>query len=204
MNRANVIRFLKTRSLLVSLLTVVPLVVVVLGLAACVKHPVGDPERSKVDPSYSGVWSAQDKEGHRTLMILRPYDARTYLASIFTYQGTGASIQPDKREDFKAWLTVLGDVPFLTLEPLTCEALTGAAREPCYFVAKIRVSNSTLSLQLVNPENEPVRTANNRSELEAAITRQRAGDSLYSVTLEFQKSADKALVESVFEAFHAS
>ena len=82
MKRSDVVEFLKTRSLLVSLLTVVPFVVLVLGLAACVKHPVGDPEKSKVDPQYVGVWSGQDKNGDRRLLILpRTMPGRTSSAS---------------------------------------------------------------------------------------------------------------------------
>ena len=32
-----------------------------LALMACLKVPVGDPEKSQVDPALSGVWRAEQK-----------------------------------------------------------------------------------------------------------------------------------------------
>jgi hypothetical protein len=49
---------------------------VVLGLAACLPAPVGDPEKSTIDPYISGVWYF---EGEDTFYAFEPYDKRTWL-----------------------------------------------------------------------------------------------------------------------------
>ena len=69
MRGSQLVHILKRRSLLLSILTVLPIVAVILGLTACVKHPVGDPEESKVDPKYVGVWSATE-DGGESFMVL--------------------------------------------------------------------------------------------------------------------------------------
>ena len=121
--------WLKANSLWVSLLAVLPLVILSLSLTACVDHPIGDPEASKVDERYSGVWLRQDDKEH-TLLVIRPYDARTYLVNMLAYTlemdttdpvKTEEKIKPEGHQLYKAWLTPIGDVPFLTLEGLNLE-----------------------------------------------------------------------------------
>ena len=112
MKRERFVQLLKAGSPLVALVTVAPLIVVILWLTACVKHPVGDPEKSRVDPAYSGVWLEQESNGDRSFLFLRPYDARTYFANIFTYGSDGDELKPKQRINCKAWLTPIGgDLP---------------------------------------------------------------------------------------------
>ena len=49
---------------------------VFLGLVACLPAPVGDPEKSTIDPYISGVWYYQ---GEDTFYAFEPYDKRTWL-----------------------------------------------------------------------------------------------------------------------------
>lgn len=201
MNRSRLVQLLKARSPLVALVTVAPLIVVILGLTACVKHPVGDSEKAKVDPAYSGVWVTKDASGEGSLLFLRPYDARTYFANIFSYR-SNSGVQPTQRFNCKAWLTTIGGAVFLTLEPLNCDHFAGVGDQPPYLVAKVSLADGSLHLHLLNGDNDAVKSASNSRELEAAIEKGVNSDALYGgeVTV-FKKADDKVLIKSVLEAF---
>lgn len=202
MRRLQLIHFLKRRSLLLSLVTVAPLIVVILGLTACVEHPVGDPEKSKVDPKYSGVWLAKEGGGEVNLLFLRPYDSRTYYANIFTYSREGDEIKPSERLDFKAWLTSIGDATFISMECLSCAHFAGVDEKPPYLVGKLDLKDSLLHLRFVNGGEEPAENANNSSELEKVIAENIDSNALYiDDEFVFKKAKDKSFVESVLEAF---
>jgi len=53
-----------------------------LGTMACLElpAPVGDPERSRIDPALSGVWV--DLEDSGWMFIFEPYDKRTWLVRL--------------------------------------------------------------------------------------------------------------------------
>lgn len=54
---------------------------VFLGLTACLPSfpvPVGDPERSRIDPYITGIWMLEDEN---SFYIFEPYDKRTWLLS---------------------------------------------------------------------------------------------------------------------------
>ena len=64
---------------LLMFLIMAPFLVCVL---ACLKAPIGDPETSKVDSKLSGVWLGEI-EDDLTLLVLQPFDKRTYLIGWF-------------------------------------------------------------------------------------------------------------------------
>ena len=202
MNRSRFVQLLKAGSPLVALVTVAPLIVVILWLTACVKHPVGDPEKSKVDPAYSGVWLEQESNGDRSFLFLRPYDARTYFANIFTYRSSGDGLKPVQRMNCKAWLTPIGGATFLTLEPLSGEHFAGLGDKPPYLVAKVSLADGALQLRLVNGDHDAVKNASDGQALEAVIEKAVNSAALYGgEATVFKKTDDKALIRSVLEAF---
>jgi hypothetical protein len=202
MNRSRFVQLLKAGSPLVALVTVAPLIVVILWLTACVKHPVGDPEKSKVDPAYSGVWLEREINRDRSLLFLRPYDARTYFANIFTYGSDGDGLKPMQRINCKAWLTPIGGATFLTLEPLNCEHFAGLGDKPPYLVAKVSLADGALQLRLVNGDHEAVKNASDSQAFQAVIEKAVHSDALYGgEATVFKKADDKALIRSVLEAF---
>ena len=197
MSYSRIGRWLRTKSPLVTLVTVAPLIVVILGLTACVKHPIGDPETSKVNPDFAGTWSSDG-----SILFFRPYDARTYLITNFTYSEENGEIQAQTRVDYKAWLTPVGDETFITMEPLTIAHFVGVEAKPPYFVAKIRLVEGELHLRLVNPDSAPVKEAKNSSQLETAIKEYLSSDTLYIGDLSvLKKLEDTTRIESVVNAF---
>ena len=75
------------------LLTLV-LVPVLLGVMACLPVPVGNPDKSRIDPTMSGVWIGQ-LDGDATIMVLDPYDKRTWLLTLIALD-TGQDEQSEK------------------------------------------------------------------------------------------------------------
>lgn len=202
MKRARLVRFLKRRSLLLSLVTMGPLIVVILGLAACVKHPVGDPEKSKVNPQYSGVWLTKGDGGEHILLFMRPYDSRTYYANMLTYSRKNDEIEPSERLDFKAWLTSIRDADFISMECLSCAHFAGVDEKPPYLVGKLSLVDGSLHLRFVNGDEEPAENAKNSRELEKVIAEHVDSDSLYlDDEFVFKKAKDKTFIEDVLKAF---
>ena len=50
-----------------------------LGVMGCLTVPIGNPERSTIDPKLSGIWIGKYSS---YLLVLDPYDRRTWLASL--------------------------------------------------------------------------------------------------------------------------
>ncbi|MFQ5549208.1 MAG: hypothetical protein ACE5FV_13015 [Woeseia sp.] len=125
----------KVRSLTGLVLAVI-IAPALLGVLACMPVPVGNPERSRIDPELTGVWLGFAEEG-AVAMILDPYDKRTWHASWFTIEWDDADdaaigehdsaekilelVQQQESTDravgtYKVWLTRLGGARFMTWE----------------------------------------------------------------------------------------
>jgi hypothetical protein len=57
------------------MLMIIPIIV---GLLACMPVPIGDPERSRIDPDLNGPW-VMDDGSDSNLYLFQPYDKRTWL-----------------------------------------------------------------------------------------------------------------------------
>lgn len=200
MKKSRLIEVLKNRSMPLSFLTVLPMLVVILGLTACFKHPVGDPEKSKVDPKFAGAWCGEDPSSY---LILRPYDSRTYIIHHFEFEENKGKIQPHSREDFKGWLTVIGGETFLTMEPLSFEEFLGDDEAATYWVAKFTLVDNSIHMLLLDDQNKLLKESENQREFEAAIEKQLKSKSLYADSpMVFTKNQDQILLRSVIDAFH--
>ncbi len=194
--------FMKRNSLLCSSLVVMPMLMVVLGLMACVKHPVGDPERSQVSPEFSGMWLVEDSQGTTTLLMLRPYDERTYLAGIFSHHVVSGSVRPIRHVDGKAWLTTLGDATYITMEPLVWAHFADLTDKPPFLVGQIDRVEDVLKLRMVDGGRALVKAAADGDQLEAVLRGHGDSDSVFSdELLEFRRVDASPKVEAVLRAF---
>lgn len=82
------------------------------GLLACMPVPVGDPERSRVDPELNGVWALTADGDDDGYYLFRPWDKRTWL--VLGVEGSGSEVKP--AAVYKAWLAKLGGEKFMTWE----------------------------------------------------------------------------------------
>lgn len=89
------------------MLVIIPIIA---GLLACMPVPVGDPERSRIDPQLSGVWATTEDGKESGHFLFRPYDKRTWL--VVGIEGG----KPGTAQVYKAWMTKLGGRQFLTWE----------------------------------------------------------------------------------------
>ena len=128
----------RSRAGLLITLILIPLL---MGVLACLPVPVGDPEKSLVDPAMSGIWIGKDGGGDVSIIVLDPYDKRTWLMShIFLgpEQTSGETQDTEAGESvkkvsplqllrtegvkihgfglYKTWLTTIEDVTFITWE----------------------------------------------------------------------------------------
>jgi hypothetical protein len=154
------------------------------GLLACMPVPIGDPERSRIDPELSGIWAVLGEEGafdESGFYVFEPYDKRTWLVSggplvegensdnlpeidMTTYDGwiELAAIHPvdkdyvrmEKIVVYKAWLKKLGGELFMTWEPKLI--LEDGIPEPeVWFTYRIvKKGSDRLEMQLVNGESD--------------------------------------------------
>lgn len=173
----------RTRSLggLALMLLIIPIFA---GLLACMPVPIGDPERSKIDPDLTGIWvllSGEENAGDVGFYVFEPYDKRTWLLAgigiqagdrvdlnkydFSTYEGyeslaknetvSPEGIYADAIGLEKAWLTKLGGEQFFTWEPKgKIDALTEL---PEYWMVfhVTKENENTLVLRMVDNDSDP-------------------------------------------------
>jgi len=138
----------KTKRSRAGLLLTLALIPLLLGVLACfdLPVPVGDPEKSRIDPAMSGIWIGYIEGDDVISMVLDPYDKRTWLLSLINLD-TGQDSEPAEASDagvkepepettplrflyadyehpvkidgfslFKSWLTKIKGVTFITWE----------------------------------------------------------------------------------------
>ena len=164
----------KSRSLSGAALALV-LIPIFAGLLACMPVPIGDPERSRIDPELSGVWavlSTGEYDGEPGFYVFEPYDKRTWLVSgagleegddsdlskydLTAYDGfvelaaADDNIYIDEIAVYKAWLKRLGGEVFMTWEPKI--ALDGGIAEPDVWLVYriVKDSPDTILMQMVD------------------------------------------------------
>ena len=154
------------------------------GLLACMPVPIGDPERSRVDPELSGIWAILMNEGafdESGFYVFEPYDKRTWLVSggplvggenqdalpeidMTAYDGwvelaaadpvTNAYVSMGSIVVYKAWLKKLGGELFMTWEPKLL--LDDGIPEPeVWFTYRVvKHSSDRIELHAVNSESD--------------------------------------------------
>ena len=183
------------------LLMTLVLVPVLLGVMACLPVPVGNPDKSRIDPAMSGVWIGL-LDGDATIMVLDPYDKRTWLMSLIALD-TGQDDQPEKETQpevnepeketsllqllhpdrsnqikikhfyiYKTWLTKIKGVSFMTWESKNlAETLPEMAPE-YWLVFRVRRSgDAILYLDEFDYEVDGLDEVKTRKEAEKIIRR---------------------------------
>lgn len=150
------------------------------GLLACMPVPIGDPERSRIDPDMTGIWVIVNEEGRSNIVfyVVEPYDKRTWLImgievessddvdfedyDLSTYAGYEKLVADNKESSgnfysenlilYKAWLAKLGGERFWTWEP---KGKVDALNEDpeVWMVYQVRKEGeNTLVLRMVDPD----------------------------------------------------
>ena len=150
------------------------------GVLACMPVPIGNPERSRIDPDITGSWIMEDGSD-ADLYLYQPFDKRSWLvvgaqiekgseaeideleiesaedalAALRKYPAGAAGITSTSTIAFKVWLTKLGGEVFMTWEPVGGMNRDGSFTPEYWFVFKVvKETESRISLYLVNSEYE--------------------------------------------------
>ncbi len=169
----------RTRSTIGALM-MLAILPVLAGLLACMPVPIGDPERSRIDPDINGVW-VMDEEGDFAMYAFEPYDKRTWLvtgAAIEAGPGFAGELpEPESAEEYlqmldaydigdngitsphtvvyKAWLAKIGGVRFMTWERVGGFDDEGNFTPEVWFVFKVvKASADRFELHMVNIEHD--------------------------------------------------
>jgi hypothetical protein len=164
----------RNRSLSGALIAVLALPVF-LGLLACIPTfpvPIGDPEKSRIDPEISGMWVG-GVDGELTVWSFIPYDKRTWLMSWQIIEPLDDSCEPEESDpekdymsyqeirdfldyvgtaclntqsfmNWKAWLTELGGRRYVTLQNKSLAMFEELDEEEWWWVFGIELSKPDL------------------------------------------------------------
>ncbi len=145
---------------------------VIIGLLACMPVPIGNPERSRIDPEITGIW-AYLNDGDTSFYVFEPFDKRTWLLTgvpleegdnadfddydLDSYDGLADLMQTETIGEegatatemvmYKAWMTKLGGVWFMTWEPKGLFGSEQFAPETWYVFKVDKPDSDTLELR---------------------------------------------------------
>ncbi len=159
------------------------------GLLACMPEwvPLGDPEKSRVDPEMNGYWFIPgDESFFGGVLVIEPWDKRTWLmlfvtlqekdevdigdAEVWTYDGfvdyVSAAEFDEKDYEFgavpyKAWLVRLKGALFFTWELRGIRDSEDDGMEPSAWIDLriVEKQPDRLVLDMIDPDFEPLKEA---------------------------------------------
>ena len=116
----------------------------IIGLLACMPVPIGDPERSRIDPTVSGVWVAEKEDEGAAYYAFEPFDKRTWLLTGVRTEGNEGKVVL-----YKVWLTRLAGEQFMVWEPKAVYDNDTFTPEVWFVFRMERPDADTLDLHLV-------------------------------------------------------
>lgn len=141
-----------------------------LGLASCLPVQLGDPDKSKVDPAFNGVWEWRDGSKIE-LAVFQRYDDRTYVVDVLSGEaGEGDAVKPAQRDIYKGWLTSVKGETFLTLAPMESVGALPGATPPKYLVAKVKIEGDALTAFGIDPEYKKLKDVGTPTALAQMIS----------------------------------
>ena len=159
------------------MLVIIPIIA---GLLACMPVPIGDPERSRVDPGLNGAWVLLSDSGLEVCQFL-PWDKRSWLMmgtgieagdefegelpEIETPEDYGAALEnlsigkdgitARSVAIYKVWLAKIGGERFMTWEALGPADKDGRTPPEIWFVFKVTKNDANqYELLMLNGESD--------------------------------------------------
>jgi len=168
-------------------------------LAACLPYPLGDPEKSQVDPAITGFWVAdQGAQGH--FVTVFPHDDRTYVLHYRSFRHNGDRVERDGVSIAKAWLTHIHGSTFITIEPLE-QRLPSFEGKKYYCVMDLDIGEKTISARLLNNEFEGFKNVASAQDVADVVAREIDNPKMYQDNrLVFERldaTRDKARIEQL-------
>lgn len=184
------------------MLVIIPIIA---GLLACMPVPVGNPERSRIDPELSGVWALNENGEESGYYFFRPYDKRTWL--VVGVGGSGGEAEP--LPIYKAWLTKLGGEKFMTWEQAGAFNKDGSIQAEYWLVFRVeKDGENQVNLRMLDYEYEGFEAIpepddyegdfakDMRRRFERVIGKNVDDDEMYDDTLVLRRLAGHELAEA--------
>ena len=160
------------------MLAIIPIFV---GLLACMPVPIGNPEKSRIDPEISGVWFLTMEDELNGLYHFLPFDKRAWiLTGVPLEEGPDYKGEPFDLENakdaidvlqafgvgddgvtatvtviYKAWLTKLAGHMFMTWEITTAFDDEGEYDNEYWLTFRVdKISKDQVDLYLVNGDHD--------------------------------------------------
>jgi hypothetical protein len=124
---------------------------IIAGLVGCFEFPLGDPEKSKADDRFAGLWLQKEPGSDAAdLISIVPFDARTFVVTDMKFT-RDAQNRPTLKEEstYKMWLTTVGGSTFATLESKDAKTLLPDPK-PSYVVLKIARDDNVITAHDLN------------------------------------------------------
>lgn len=186
------------------MLLIIPFIV---GSLACMPVPIGDPERSLIDPEISGIWVLLEGREDPGFYAFEPYDKRTWLlTNVPIEEGADADFGDQKLDSYeslselidresvgndgatatgimlyKAWRTKLGGEWFMTWEPKGLFDEDGFEPEVWFVFRMGRRDEQVLELYWVDSDSELFKgVEESRRAYERVLRKNLKNEDLYS------------------------
>lgn len=185
----------------VGVLAAILFVPALLGVMGCLElpAPVGDPEKSRIEPGISGVWLQDSEDSEKLLWMFEPYDKRTWLVRWVQLrekkiiEDDGLELIPSDDADdeptalellraerlqaegvalFKAWRKRISGRSFVTMEVKGILDSESGMESGIWWVAEVDlVDDDHLSMNFIKNEFDEIEDGMSRSQLERIIRR---------------------------------
>lgn len=171
-------------------------------LAGCLPFPLGDPQKSKVDPKLAGHWMSDDSERPMIISVY-PFDEHTYVIESREYEKDNGALQRQTHTVWKGWLSDLKGKTFLTLDPLVQHLPSNEDGKKVYPVLRIERQGEKISIHRVNEDFESMKQVKSAKEEQELIAKEIDNPSLYAgepaLFHRIDPDHDKTLFETVLK-----
>lgn len=166
-----------------------PMFALMMAVMGCLPVPVGDPENSTPDAALNGAWIMRDDD-KEDLYIVQSYDKHTHLVRNYKFKRDGERIETGDVAAYKAWITKISGVDFITIEPMPLAASWGEKTDkPTWVVGKYQIDGPTLKFTMVKADADLIKNATTRQEAEAVIAANANNASLFIDSVPMRKAS---------------
>ena len=151
----------------------------IFAMVGCLPYPLGDPEKSQIDPKLSGYWASVSYD-QKEVVALFPFDQHTYVLEEVKLKKQDEKWQPDGPPQlYKGWLTQIRGQQFMTLDYLQ-QRLPSSTDQKAYPVLRLTATPEGMLVRMVKSDFEPMKNVKSSGEVEQLIAKELDNPDLYS------------------------
>jgi len=174
-------------------------------LVGCLPFPLGDPQKSKVDPKLAGHWMSEDSD-RPMIVSVYPFDDHTYVVESREYQKDNGALQRQNHTVWRGWLSEIKGKTFLTLDPLVQHLPSTEDAKKVYPLLRIQFEGEKIRIRRVNEDFEAMKQVKSAQEEQDLIAKEIDNPSLYvgepALLHRIDPEHDRTLFETVLKDEH--